>query len=428
MKDSVLRLHGLDGIEKLIKIGNHEEALRAVFHLCSKLVAMPELRMNKVHAPDLDRIIQNIGEAITKDITQEDLGSSIENGSLPSIIIATEIYKTGGHTRVIRDIAENIEGSAILVLTDLFGKYSSGSLSIEGIIDAFPKLAVVVMPRQPLTAKIHNLTQLILTTRARNIIIAAHHQDVVAYACCNKYLKKKQIYIHHADHNPTLGATVRHYIHTDLIPGIKRMCETNLSASCQLLPLTAQHIGNYQVPDNWATATAGSFEKFTVTGEMSYPNFIQKIIATTGKPHYHFGPIPEDALSLVRENLAKHNFCLNTFIHVPYVPTLSEALRRHPIGVYITSAPITGFKALVEALAAGIPILSYSNNSNQCSTVDHYLNCHHYKSLISWSTIRELQESLESLDLNQASSASTDIYRLHHSKNVFREALACLLS
>lgn len=414
--------------ESMLSQGDYEDALRVVFEACFALRSSQELAMNKVHLPSLDQLIARIGLSLTSDLDCQSQAPA-EKQDL-DIIVATEIYATGGHTRVIEDIVKYGEGRFLLVLTDLFGHYSSGRLNLVGCNVLCESASAVLLPNIGLAGKVRDLHRLLRDLAPRNVWLLAHHEDVVAYSACNSNLKSRAIYVHHCDANPTLGATIKSYDHVDILAPAFEMCRDSNLIAPKFLPLFASppsHTNSLKSYIQTSTATSGRSNKFRFDGELAYPEIVARVIEATQKPHLHIGYLEPTHIECIETALNERGIEPSLFKYLGTVQSVSQALVDHQVDVYITSAPEGGGKALIEALSAKIALLVYVNERNN-RLVDRY----HKDTLPSvfktWSNIDQLCTGLKNLDVSLQAAQCLKFYEANHSLDAFTVGLRHLQS
>ena len=414
--------------ESMLSQGDYEDALRVVFEACFALRSSQELAMNKVHLPSLDQLIARIGLSLTSDLDYQ-LQASAEKQDL-DIIVATEIYSTGGHTRVIEDIINYGEGRFLLVLTDLFGNYSSGRLNLAGCNALCESASIVVLPNISFAGKVRDLHRFLRDLAPRNVWLLAHHEDVVAYSACNSSLGSRFIYVHHCDANPTLGATIKSYDHVDILAPAFEMCRDSSLIAPKFLPLFASppsHTNSLKSHIQTSTATSGRSNKFRFEGELAYPEIVARVILSTQKPHLHIGYLESAHIECIETALNQRGIEPGLFKYVGPVQSVSQALVDHQVDVYITSAPEGGGKALVEALSAKIAVLVYVNEHND-RLVDRYHKDNLPDIFKAWSNIDQLCIGLKNLNVGLQAAQCSEFYEANHSLDAFTAGLRHLQS
>lgn len=391
----------LGSLDAEIRSGNLESAMNQIYEVFKWTAHQFPMRYN--HVPEFDELVQTIGRELADGIGVADGGETPPGGV--NVFIATELYNTGGHTRVIADMTRNTRGPNLVILTDLFGRYARQELRL-GVIAEWMDASILLLPDMSMFDKTRNLLRLLRALPVNAIGIIAHHEDVVAYAACNDRVPAPQIYVHHADYTPTLGATVKHYRHIDLALGDQRMCKAAGYYEDPLyMPMAVPR--NFQpVPAGagFNTATGGRFAKFAAEGPLCYADMVVAVLDTIVGSHVHFGGMPPEYLQLIRDRIAASGHDPARFVYLGQVESVQQALIAHQVGVYFTSAPVGGGRTYIEVLGLGVAILVYEDEESEAS--DLPIAAFHVGSTYDpmhrrWSDITELRAHLQSLDLNE---------------------------
>lgn len=414
----------LEDIDTSTDEGRFEDVLNTIRKSCTALRCSKELEMEKVHLPDIDRRVQKIGRLIYLQNCNSESRSLRQSNNI-NIIVATEVYSSGGHSSVIDDIARYLKYPSILILTDIFDNYSSGQLSLEDCKSFTETITSVVIPKMSLCSKIQTLQEFLCKINPRNIWMVAHHEDVVCYAACNDSLNSKLIYLHHCDYNPTLGATTKSYIHVDLMEMDRAMCIDANVKNPLLLPLyvskppSSKKIYSQELN---GSATSGRQNKFVFEGDLAYPAIVAEIINKTNRIHYHIGDLSQQQLNSIKTHLEENLLNPDLFQYVGRVESVAKALVDLKVSTYITSAPIPGGKTFVEALAANVAILSYVDKSNE-----KLLYRYHAKSqphgVLTWNSVDDLGNKLATIDIQKQLKISALLYEENYSQSAFKKKL-----
>ncbi len=320
--------------------------------MVAKLMWAPALIGHKIFAPDFDQLLSQI----TLDIPN----ITPRRKKRANLVIATEVYDFGGHTKDIIAILNSIE-HPVLVITDLYGRFAS-QLFYQKIASALPAdCPVIVLPQEAYLQKSTRLASLINHT-ARNVFLLTHHDDVVAAVACQPQLETHYHFIHHADHNLAIGNAIPHLKHIDLFGGRAINCHEDLGVETQCLPTTSADRGVKAFAaeiTNFGTVTAGSSGKFQSEGPIALAAIVAESLLTTGGKHYHFGEMPQQVLDGLQSFLVQKGLDANRFMYMGNVPSLWDALLEIDAHIFIGSAPIMGAKSDIEAQGAGYPLLAY---------------------------------------------------------------------
>ena len=329
-----------------------QRLMRFIRMMVVKLMWVPELIGHKIFAPDFDQLLSQITLQMTAVVPRHEKRANF--------VIATEVYDFGGHTKDVLAILNTIE-NPVLVITDLYGRFSNQA-AFKKIASALPPTCpVIVLPNEPYLQKSTRLAALV-NQQARNVFLLTHHDDVVAAVACQATLDTHYYFIHHADHNLAIGNAIPHLKHIDLFGGRAIHCHEDLGLETQCLPTTSHDLGAKVFATDiqqFATVTAGSFGKFKNDGPLALATIVAESLHTTGGKHYHFGEMPQQALEGVRQTLSQQGLDPDNFVYMGNVPSLWKALQDIDGHIFVGSAPIMGAKSDIEAQGAGYPLLAY---------------------------------------------------------------------
>lgn len=311
----------------------------------------------------------------------------------PFVFVVSEIYQTGGHTRVIESIIESLGPQNCLVLsTNLSNRQTLATLNW------FPQ-------RTGAELRICDLTNLldksawirasITKDGISNIYIVSHHDDVAAIAACyTPECLERTLYLHHADHQLAFGATIQDWRHVDFGVQIFDNCRRELGINNEIWHMAVPDKGIvdlvYQPVTARRSVTCGSQTKFVWAGRLRFSDVIFAVIASTGGTHVHVGTLPESELAELTRKLQEAGLSPDRFKHVPFTPNLAQFIIDNRISLYIGSFPHAGGRATIEALSVGVPIFTHQNDYSRllsgCDTM--------FDGAPFWSTVEGLQDTL----------------------------------
>lgn len=410
---------GLDeSVAPLIARGDYEQALDALFVGADTALRTEELCGRAIYLPGLDRWVQQIGQTIT---AQSALGFAA--GDRP-LVIASELYESGGHSRVIADICRVTDPKPIVLLTDVFGRYARGSLKWSGAAWLLPTSTVLKLPPVDLTSKIRSLLRTIASVRPSAIFLFAHHQDVVAYAAANAALPIPQWYFHHCDHHPALGATVSHYRHLDFTRELQALCMRFSGSGNRYLPLCApdQGVRRFDYPlQSISTVSSGAFDKYATAGPLAYHELVAALLSRCASRHYHIGPVPTDYRETIDRILTARSIDPSRFVHIPQVDSLWSTLLSLDAHVYVTSVPVPGVRTAIEVQGVGYPVAFFSGEQRP------FLSLHslYAPRSVAFDSAPGLVDAVNAIAADHArcAAASRAHYFANHSQQVFESAL-----
>jgi tetratricopeptide (TPR) repeat protein len=354
-----------------------------------KLMWLPEFRGHKIFAPYFDQLLAKIDLGIPAVVPR--------SAKLANIVVATEVYDFGGHTKDIISMLHQVE-NPMLVITDVYARFATQSF-YKNIQSALPQCPVLVLPHESLLAKSQRLASLI-NTYARNVFLLTHQDDVTAVVACQPNFETDYYFIHHADHNLAVGSHMPHLQHVDLFESKVPLCEFDLGHQSILLPTTSLDGGKKEFDYSsgvYSTVTAGTFAKFNTNGEISISSIIVAALKTTQGYHYHLGDIPEHELSLIYASLNDQGIAAEKFIYMGRVSSFWQTLKKIDAHIYLSSAPLGGGKAIIDAQGLGYPVFFYRESGVTPRHLDFgSLN----QETCFWHTITELQQGIKTFSDN----------------------------
>lgn len=378
-----------------------------------KLMWLPEFTGHKIFAPYFDQLLANIDLGIPAVVPR--------NAKLANIVVATEVYDFGGHTKDIITMLHQLE-NPMLVITDVYARFATQSF-YKNIQSALPQCPVLVLPQESLLAKGQRLASLI-NTYARNVFLLTHQDDVAAVVACQPNFETDYYFIHHADHNLSVGSGVPHLKHVDLYGQRAINCHEDLDRETLFLPTTAvdQGIKTFDYTSGKLnTVTAGTFAKFKTEGAIAFQELVCQALYLGEGQHYHFGEIQAPVLQQVRDYLTQKGLDVARFVYMGNVPSLWQALLEIDAHVFIGSAPIMGAKSDIEAQGAGYPLLAF-----KALDCPRHLNVgSHAPETIYWHDMETFIAGLKALnaDHSKYAKAARTYYEQACSMNAYQEVL-----
>lgn len=402
--------------------GHHADALAAVVRCIDALVSRAELVGRALFVPLLDQLVCEIGE----HLAAQHCPDGVHPGSGVQLVVATETYATGGHSRIVEDLCRHLS-QPLIVLTDLFGRVGAGTLPIDHLRRAAGAAPVLVLPPGSVLAKTIDLMRTVARLRPDSIWLLTHHQDAIACAALSpRRLRIPRVFVHHADHNPSLGCTIDTLHHLDLVRQTADACGLALQRATGYLPLHVHDRGAraqpQRTPAQASVATCGAPQKYARSGPLAYPLIVATVLGAVGGMLHHIGPLPDDAVAEVRAHLVAQGIAPARFHHVGAVPSLWASLRELDADLYLTSAPLGGGRAAIEAQGCAMPIVYHDprDSGRPLLATDVYNGAAH-----GWSNLAELTGALRAAlaDAPAQSSASRAFYEAGFSSAAFAAAL-----
>lgn len=401
-----------------LRAGDVDLALRSVRRFVDDILADPSATGLVFASIELDRICEEAGAQLVESYTPP-------NTVHPSaVFVISHLDATGGHAVLIDQYIRAQENlSCFVLITDIFGR-----LDIADIAHRYSGRAKIeATPTGTLEKKAGWLIRKLQEISPERAFWFTHHQDVIAMAAAQAPIRGRKFFVHHADHNLCLGVHSRYLEHVDIHNLGFFNCRDNLGIASQLYwPLTVQDSGvsttTRRFADPLTSCSAGSQNKFESPYLFSYADVIPQLLATTGGQHLHLGPLTGGYLARIREGLAKLDVSADKFIHIPSVKSVWAKLLEFQVGLYISSWPLGGGLACIEAMGAGTPVVFH----------DSFLSRFHggqdlaYDMAWAWRTPEQLFELLAEIkqaELLRHSTRARQHYERHYAPHLLRSAL-----
>lgn len=408
---------------------DHPNAMRSLAAGVHHTYRRPEFERAALYYPQLDRHIEQLARLlpVTKPApAKAQRGAAPRSGAL---IIATELYELGGHSRVLEDISHEVD-RAVVVLTDLFDTYDRQPEMIDKLTQRFKHCTLVVVPSGSGWAKAQNLRRFAEAMRPRHILYFGHHQDPIPYVATLSMPQTRKVLFHHGDHNPSLGCTLPGLVHVDLSKGAQDVCASHLPTPPRLLPLHAPDHGVKvfaEVTGNdYSVASSGHPAKFMRHGPLALQEIVRAALGAVRGAYHHIGPLDDSWVQEIRQHLGAHAIDPDRFVHHGLVPSLWDRLKAIDAAIYIGSAPIGGGRAAIEAQGCGYP-LAYFESAQAYGLADN--ECLYASRDLKWATPEELAAVLAAAGPRQRelSRQARQLYLDTHSHRQFKNALKQLL-
>lgn len=407
-------------IDKAIAASQFNEALANIVVGVHNHYRLPEVAHKYLYYPRLDEQIQQLSEALFAG-DEPAAGPAGDN----TLIIATEMYKVGGHSRVIVDIAREVR-SPTVVLTDLFWTYRKAPDQIDWLFDTLDCASILVLPQLSLWAKCRALRLLTRRLHPRTILYFNHHHDPIPFVGSLGHIGSRKALVHHCDHNPSLGPTLAGIDHVDVTEELGRICAQALSRDTQVLPLYVPDEGRktFAAADNdgFSVVTSGTPNKYLRSGEIALQNIAQAVLTSTRGKFFHIGPIDAAWLAEIKAHLERQAIDSARFVALGPVASLWKTLAALDAHVYLGSAPVGGARAAIEVQGCGYPLV-YFRPADSGSLVA--LESLYASNQLGWSTLPELSALLRAIgpELPSLGSKARSLYERRYSRDQFLRML-----
>ena len=267
-------------------------------------------------------------------------GTTLQQPAEPTksiIHVATELYETGGHTRILLDIVRALPE---YIHTIICTKPISHE-TMNAIGSGFPNLVFGVNALEQ-----DSFPSISRFGRPCVVFLLNHPNDVASNIVASA---ERVIFLHHVDHSPCLGATRSDYVHVDLTPSCHEFCKRY---GASMLDMTTEDFGVAKSSTRVLTAaTCGNHLKYVGKQGFTYSQLLNGLFASGVKKVWHIGAVPEEQQAAIHSEV-RGNICF-----VSNVLSLAKTLINIAPTFYFDSHPLGGGKAQIEALSVGLPIL-----------------------------------------------------------------------
>ncbi|ODG99008.1 hypothetical protein A4S05_06640 [Nostoc sp. KVJ20] len=415
-------------VAEYIKSGDLESPLRFLINFVEKIIRDERATAKVFGSATLDKLCQQIGaKALEYQKRLLTIDSHSNNNNENIIYIATELYKTGGHTAVLEDLIKaQPHKKHIILITDIFN-----TVNRKIILNRFSSLNVQIewAPQSSLLEKLLWLQDQLAEKQLSQVFLFNHWQDAVAIAAVQPNLAQQLIFYHHCDHQLCLGLYLSHAKHIDPHAFGFYNCRHNLGvANTIYIPLVVEDSGtrSTELPfianAKLRTCSSGSGNKFEQNYQYSYIEEVAKILDVTQGTHIHIGELSHYSLEQIRRGLEERGIAQESFIYIPWVKSLWQAIHEQKIDVYINSFPLGGGRASIEIMGSGTPFIGHKNyNSRVLSGIDIV-----YPEAFFWQKPDELYSYLQALTpeiLKEQAAYSRRHYELYHTPKVLQQCL-----
>jgi hypothetical protein len=372
----------------------------------------------------LDRLCLSIGREIRGVVHGQHPDPPIRRRRY--LYAVSELYLDGGHTRLLEDlIAAQPDADHQIIWTWSEGFNATANMAeILRVREAVP---VNVLRGEPVE-RLDRAFALLAELCPDVLVHLGHPNDPIAMALMQPDIARRRLVIHHADFSFALGRSLEGAVHVALGRHFQDFARKEWALETVLLRPTCDD-GFVPKAAGWArdrpflTVTSGSPHKFDLDGELSYLDVLTERFTARHGAHVHIGFLSPEQMWRITQHLDELS-CRQRFIHIEHVPHLASALSELAPSVYIDSYPIGGGKAIVEAMAAGLPICAASHDPN----LDSSSFC--YPESFRWASPAQLRNIMATLDpptLERHAALSRRYFERNHSPTLFKRQLQALI-
>jgi len=334
-------------IKKKINEKKFNDCLRIIQNEVEEIIYNTKYTSKKFIDRRLDNYCLEIGKSSA--FTEE----RFKRNKIDSIILVSRLDVVGGGSKVIYDLINCLKKKIIVISTGLF---PSRKINSKNII-------FIETPENTLINKVYWIQKKINQLNPKNIWLFNSHQDSVAIAVFGKKFNSTINFIHHCDHNLSLGATINKFKHYDPhVPGYKNCRQ--LKMKNYYFPLVCKDYGKLNKifdAKNITTATIASYNKFLIPYKFHYADLITYLLKNYTKIHYHVGRLTVFQLMLIYTNLILNRVSIKKFKYFNKIHNAWSFMKKNNIDFMISSFPLSGYRAIVETMGCGIPTIVHRN-------------------------------------------------------------------
>lgn len=362
--DNFMILDHLDAaVGQCLEAGSQQDALARIVNGVNDNFIKPAFRNRGLYIPQFDRRLEQLaGMLDASDTARSD--APADGGTL---LIATELYDLGGHSRALLDVSLEVD-RPVLILTDLFNMYAKDPAKARAVVARFAHADVIILPPASYWDKCGMMQRAVAALRPGAIMYFSHHQDPVPFVGTLGAPNPKKLFFHHADHNPSLGCTLPGMTHVDFSDTLRQVCERQLAQACPVLPMYVPDLGRKDfrrhIPlADFSVVTSGRAAKYRREGPHSLQEMARVTLDTVGGKFFHIGPLDDAWLASLRQHLAGAGLDPARFVHLGQVPSVWNTLKDIDAACYLGSAPEGGGRAAIEAQGCGYPLVYFRGHA-----------------------------------------------------------------
>lgn len=385
---------------------NLENKIINIAHKCELIYQIPTSYHCFIDAEEIDLECQEIGAEILKTHRSDVINlSSFDKNT--AVFIITVLLKHGGGVRMLEDyikIYQNFGMKCKIIVTEL-------RESDPGIIKYFQNLGaevIVFNDTKSYTKRIMELQNLLVEFRPWITFLFHFHSDFVATCGVQKELVNKLYLPLILDHNVSIGIHIpyldkiivgRPFMMNHLKNYVKiseeKLCYIPLSKN-DTIGMDVALKRKYCVNRFITTASCAScVNKISNNFKYRFIDVILEILKITRGKHIHIGAITDDQLRFIRECMKLNNISQDRFIHIENTKGLAVCFLKNNVDVLIQTFPACGGLVPVEAMQAGLSIVSHKNSYSHILNTSDVL----YQNAFFWQKPEELYNHFKNLKI-----------------------------
>lgn len=354
-------------ISNNIEVGRLNAALRLIRNYVIKECVSGRHANKRFGLIDLDRLCAVISSKLNHSLQNSEKHIEQSACGRPStILLASKITLTGGHSKCLFDLANELKltQSVTVVTTEFCGP--SDAHAIKNF-DSEGGLRWVKIPPNSPTNKVINIKKIIKEAAPDYVWLFNNHEDSVAVSSINLNSSYKTIFFHHADDRLCLGLFLESSKHVDIFPSTVSRCAKN-DLSSHYLPVAyfnkpnLNHLPNMNGP--MVSVTIAKSNKLAVNYRYPYYKVIPLLLKNGLQKHIHIGNLNFLSRLLIFWALLLNRAGNNRFVYIKSSENYLELLNTFNVQFCIMSFPFGAGRTTVELMSRGIPVVMHRQSCN----------------------------------------------------------------
>jgi hypothetical protein len=373
----------------------------------------------------LDRLCLSIGREV-RGVTDRRIPAAL-TGRHRHVYVVSELYREGGHTRLLEDlIAAQPHDDHQIIWTD--GESAAVIANIADVLRVEKTIPLHIL-RGETVERLRDAFAILAELCPDVLVHLGHPNDPIAIALMQPGIARQRLMIHHADCSFALGRSLEGTVHIALGRHFQDFARREWALETVLLPLTCGEPVVAKAADGardrpFFTVTSGSSGKFDLNGQLSYLDVLTERFAARDGVHVHIGSLAAEQMLRIEQHLDKL-CCRKRFVYIEHVPHLASKLSELAPSAYIDSFPVGGGKAIIEAMAAGVPICAANHDPNLDSSSFCYPECFWWTHPAQVGTILA---GLDPMTIERHVALSRSYFERNHSPKIFKRRLLALIN
>jgi hypothetical protein len=371
----------------------------------------------------LDRLCLSIGREIFSVAGRR--SPAPQTGRHRYVYVVSQLYREGGHTRLLEDLI-SAQPRADHEVIWTWGESADAIERMSDVLRVESAVQIHALRGEP----VDRLRAAFAVLAEPDVFVhLGHPNDPIAIGLMQPGIARRCIMIHHCDSSFALGRSLGEPLHVSLGRHFQDFVRREWDLETVFLPLTCAEPAVAKSA-GWArdhpflSVTSGSSGKFDLNGELSYLDVLTERFAAREGLHVHIGSLTGEQMLCIEQHLDQVG-CREKFLYREHVPHLASALCELAPSVYIDSYPIGGGRAIVEAMAAGLPICAARHDPN----LDSSSFC--YPERFWWTHPAQVGGILAELDpatVERHAALSRRHFERYHSPTTFKRRFQALVN